>query len=371
MKSWTLPVMILLICVWPTGSAFADPGVKAENEPPNWDKPASAAVRAFNIEGKVMAVIAEVQWNREQIEQFQSTEVMKQFFPALVFKTEKSDRMRPVMTATNLPGAKFSIHPAGDDPVEEIKVSALDTARLNPRTTYVIYAAWLYHGDGNPAVELQSLQRYAQPNGTLNDIPQTEDELASVDLKHSGTLDWKWKKLRLPDTYLYPPSYVLDEEATKVKIRSYSTIDSKEALEQFKINAENKVQWLGDDEEVPFAITFEGNVIRENLKEIDREYALNISQIYAAGYPINGDIDPDEEVTVSWFDADIKEIMLLLNIGSDWKFRKFIITEIEGTAQGHELNRIIDDFGVDAVDIGDKNGELPTGIHWLNWRYFK
>jgi hypothetical protein len=330
----------------------------------NWDYPTSSVVEAVKVESKLLMTTSTVQWNTDQLKLFQSDDVLQRFFPALVYKVTESDQLRSKFMLTNVPGAKFTRKLATYADGEEIKLSILDTSRLSTDKSYLFYTAWLNTEHGDSQVSISSLQRYAQPNGTLNDLYKTEDEIASITFSKAEAIDKKYRDYDLPESFDSPfRQYIGNEEegAGVTKVKSYVLIDSKEALESFKRESAQRLKLAPDGGKVRFAATFKNNGIsRADL--LAEEYNLTVSQIYGAGIKEK----EIEEYTASWYDLDPKVISLmgLKQTG----FEKFGITELEGTAFVEDLKKMSQLSYVDAVEI-ESQGQVPTGIHWLNVRY--
>lgn len=131
-----------------------------------------------------------------------------------------------------------------------------------------------------------------------------------------------------------------------------------------KIDAAKLLNATSDDKVVQFAITF-NNPFYASLDYIAEAYNLTISQVYATGIKEN-----KGEFTISWFDTNKNNSSLMLLDSKIGGFKTFSITELEGTARVEDLKRISSSSGVDVVEI-EENGRMPTGVHWLNKRYYK
>jgi hypothetical protein len=177
-------------------------------------------------------------------------------------------------------------------------------------------------------------------------------------------MDNKYRDLFLPETIDSPFNQYsrYAKGNLKKKVKSYSSINSKQTLAQYKIEAAKLLKALSDEEEVQFAITFSKPI--SSVEWLAKEYDLSISQIYAAGIT-----EKKEEYTISCFETD-KEIGTLMNIGNRIGFRGFGITELEGKAKGKNLLKLSNSPDVDVIDI-EENGRIPTGVHWLNSLYEK
>lgn len=363
MKKWRITAAFFIANLLLCTSVFARSTDFTNSDSSNWDNPVKGTLESYKVENKILSTRANVQWNSDQIKQYQSQSIISQFYPSLVFKSDPSDKLRSKMMFTNLPGAKFTRKKATDSTGEEIKLSILRTSDVIANKPYAFYTAWLHTGEGDPTVTLQSLQGYAQPNGTQNDLPKTDDTISTVYLNDAETLDMKYQNLILPESLVSPFNQYTDGDLEKKKkVKSYSFIDSKEKLDQYKIKSEKLLKATPENTDVQFAITFNKPVSVESLDKIAQEYHLSVSQIYAAGIT-----EKKEEFTVSWFDTN-KEVTILMDIGHPFGFAHFSITELEGTAKVEDLERMSSYPELDFVEI-EEDGRTPTGVHWLNERY--
>ncbi|BFT73140.1 hypothetical protein [Paenibacillus sp. P36] len=335
------------------------------NSDTNWDYPTSRIVEAKKIENKLFMTTSTVQWSADQLKLFQSNNASKQFFPALSYKVTGSDELRSKLMLTNAPGAKFTRKLATYAEGEEIKLSIQNTTHLVADKPYVFYTAWLHTADSDSQVSLRSMQRYSQPNGTLNDLSKTDDEIARITFDKAEPINKKYREIYLPESFDSPfKQYTAEEEAAADvnKVKSYALIDSKEKLESYKRENAQRLKFASDQSKVQFAVTFKNNgFTRPDL--LAKEYNLNLSQIYASGIKENG-----EEYTVSWYDTGM-EVISLMNL-KESGFKKFEVTELEGTAYVGDLQKMSQISNVDVIEIqGENERQVPTGVHWLNVRY--
>jgi hypothetical protein len=292
------------------GSVSADSTAKELSTGSTWDVPAKGTLDSYKIEEQLMAARATFQWTPAQLKQFQGSD----FFPALAFKTDGLDQLRAKVMFTDLPGAKFIRDDAAYGAGERIKVVTLDTARVAADTPYELYTAWLRTKDGDPKVTLQSLQGYAQPNGLLNDLPRTNNVLASFSWNQATLVNKKYRDMHQTADFGYPfQQYVEGERQTMTKMQSHSTIRTKDELERYKTEAAKRVQALSDDETVRFAITF---LDPYSIGEVISGSGVTISQWYAVGYPLGSSGKPDKShpYTLSWFESPGMDMRHLLNI---------------------------------------------------------
>ncbi|MNI08031.1 hypothetical protein D3C73_610550 [compost metagenome] len=279
-----------------------------------------------------------------------------------MYKADESDALRAKVVFTNLPGAKFTRENI-DGEGEEIKLSVLNTLRVVKNNSYIFSTTWLHTGQSNPSLSLQSLQRFSQPNGTLNDLEKTTDKISKIDFVDAEITDKKYRDLGLSATF-DSPFHQYTEGKEKQRVKSYSQIDSKVSLDLFKAEAKRKLKFSPDENEVvQFAITFKNPV--NGIEKLIDNYNLSIAQIYAEG------IRADKEgFTVSWFDLGF-EVISLMGLQKSG-FVKFGITELEGQATIGDLQRLSNNAtNVDVIEIEnmDQWKWTPTGIHWLNKRF--
>ncbi|WP_144028521.1 hypothetical protein [Paenibacillus ferrarius] len=328
----------------------------------NWDLPSKTAVESVKIENKILMTTSKLQWNADQLKLFQDHDVNRQFFPALLYKVNQFDDLRSKLMFTNAPGAKFTRKLATDADGEEIKLSILNINELNKDKTYEFYTAWLHTVEGDSQVSFRSLQRYAQPNGTLNDLVKTDDEIATIKFKDAEETDKKYRDYYLPNSFDNPfQQYTWQDEANTAKEKSYALINSKDKLESYKLGAARNLKFATGGNKVKFAITFKNNaMIRPD--ELVKTYNLTLSQIYAAGIKEN-----EEEYTVSWYDTGL-EVMTLMR-PKQTEFVKFYFTELEGTAYVEDLQKMSKEPYVDVIEIESNGKQVPTGVHWLNKLY--
>ncbi|NOU84271.1 hypothetical protein GC102_00515 [Paenibacillus sp. LMG 31460] len=327
----------------------------------NWDYPTSRIVKAVKIENQLLMTTSTIQWSADQLKLFQSDDVFRQFFPALVYKVTDADELRSKLMFTNAPGAKFTRKLATYDDGEEIKLSIRDTSRLSNDKSYVFYTAWLHTVEGDSQISFRSLQRYAQPNGTLNDLHKTDDEIATITFDKAEVIDKKYKDYYLPESFNSPfKQYTWREETDDTKVKSYALINSKEELESYKHAAAQSLKFAPSGNKVRFAATFRNNG-PSRVDMLVEKYNLTLSQIYAAGIKEN-----KEEYTVSWYDTGL-EVMSLMGLQQSG-FEKFAITELEGTAYVEDLQKMSQMSNIDVIEI-ESLGQVPSGLHWLNERY--
>lgn len=223
----------------------------------NWDYPVSRMVEAKKTENKLLMTTSTVQWSADQLKLFQSNNAFKQFFPALAYKVTGSDELRSKLMLTNAPGAKFTRKLATYAEGEEIKLSILDTTHVVTNKPYVFYTAWLHTVDSDSQVSFRSIQRYAQPNGTLNDLSKTDDEIASITFDKAEPINKKYRDYYLPESFDSPfQQYTARDETAGInKVKSYALIDSKEDLETFKHASAQRLKFAPDQSKVQFALT--------------------------------------------------------------------------------------------------------------------
>ncbi|NEW07867.1 hypothetical protein GK047_17850 [Paenibacillus sp. SYP-B3998] len=369
MVKWKIVSAVIVINGLLYTSAFANSASFTNLETANWDHPSSSEIVTSKVDKKLLSTKTTMKWTADKIGEFQSEDKYKQFFPALVYKVGKTDELRSKLMYTNLPGAKFTRKYAAYNQGEEVKLSILQTSNMKANKPYVFYTAWLNTSDGNPSVTLESLQGYSQPGGTLNEIVKTNDDISTIYFKDAEKINKKYQDFFLPDSFDSSFNQYQTDIKNK-KVKSYSLINSKEKLDQYKNEATKELKFSNNEDVVQFAITFNKEAFSGNgLGVIEKDYDLTISQIYAAGIKEND----KEEFTVSWFDANVNEMSLigfqenLQQLG----FEKFNITDLEGTAKVKDLVKMKSNLSyVNFIEIG-KDGELPTGVHWLNELYDK
>ncbi|MVP00749.1 hypothetical protein [Paenibacillus lutrae] len=357
-----LVASIIITTIFMGSHAMASASSFTNKDTSNWDFPSKTGLEAAKVENKILFTNTDVQWSADQLAKLQDNRVDPQFIPSFTYQADQDD-LRSKLMVTNMPGAKFTRKDAQYGIGEEIQLSVLKTSDLVKDKSYFFYTTWLNMFDSNPSVSLITQQRFAQPNGTMNDIPKTSDIISKVSLKEAATLDKKYERLYLPKDFDSAfRQYSKDTKETKVK--SYSLIDSKTKLIEFKQEADKKLIFTPDSTEVQFAITFDKSkfITSTYINKIVEENNLKISQIYAAGLKNN-----KEELTISWFDTSLEPMSLLES--NKPLSTSFTITEIEGTAKVGDLIKIWNHSTVDVIEIEDKNGDRPTGVHWLNNLY--
>ncbi|MFD0699066.1 hypothetical protein ACFQZT_33875 [Paenibacillus sp. GCM10027628] len=359
MNKWKTSAAFILANLLLCTNVFAASNNFNNSDAKNWDKPAKGTLEAQRVENRLLYTKATIEWTSEQIKQFQSDHFLKQFFPAIIYKVSSGDELRAKVMYTNLPGAKFTRKDATNGEGEEIKLSILQTSALMENEPYYFFTGWLHKYevlDGNPTVSLLSTQRYAQPNGSLSDLPKTQDSLLQIPFNDAELLNIPYT----PSESLDSPFRQYTEAVENKKVKSYAQIDSKEKLDQFKIQCAETLKKASNDEIVHFAITF--NKYYANPNSLAEEYHLTPYQVYAAGITTKN----NEEYTFSWFASDYGAMYIFpANIG----FSDFSMTEMEGTAHVEDLKKLSKETFVDVIEIEDKSGKLPTGIHWLNNRF--
>ncbi|WP_405080348.1 hypothetical protein ACI48J_22705 [Paenibacillus chitinolyticus] len=360
-KKWLVSIAAASLLV--SGSSFAASAAPVPGGAENWAKPSAAKIQTYKVEEKLLYTKADVQWSREQLDKFQNSDRYKQFFPAFDLQVHESVDTRAKMIVSNLPGAKFTRTKAGYTKGEEIKLSVLDISALAQDRPYIFYTAWLNLLEDHPSISLSSIQRYSQPGGSLNDLSGSKDLLSRNGFTNAEPLDIKYNRLGLPLGFddLFK-QYPHQKEHSAYKVKSYSLIDSKDALNAFKTEAAKTLHDSFDSEKVQFAVTFNKPISTQVLKNSAEKYDWSLNQIYAAGITAN-----KEEYTISWFDSDI-EIASLLRLQQEG-FTQFNLTELEGTATVEGLNKLRIDLNPDVIEIAPLDEPAPTGIHWLNQKF--
>ncbi|MBP1961896.1 hypothetical protein [Paenibacillus aceris] len=354
--STSIVLVSLLMCQ----GAYAESLNNSDLDLLNWDHPAEISFNASAIEKKIVSTQADFEWSSKQLQQFQTSDPIKQFNPALRFKTDDQDVLRSKLMISNVPGAKFERKDALYEHGEEIMLTVMDSTELKSNKSYIFSTSWLRTSKSNSNVMLQTLQRYSQPNGALYNIDKTEDQISKIDVNDAPVSDKEYRDYHLSEKFDGPFYQYQDGEANK-QVKSYALINSKEKLDAYKSERAKNLKFSNDGDSVQFAITFNKPVSPEGLKKLAEAYNLTISQIYAAGMKEN-----NEEYTVSWYDTGMDAIYLL-----GPRFVTFTITELEGTAKAEDLKRISELSSVDVIDIEQTTGKSPTGVHWLNNRYAK
>lgn len=344
-------------------TAFAEPATFQNSEPKNWDFPAKGKLEASKSESGILITEAHAEWSSKQIDLFRHADYVR--FPALSIQTDSStDELQPKVMITDLPGAKFEIGPANDSDLSgiEITVFSLAASKMVGDKPYEFYTAWMQTGKDSPGVTLHSLQRYGgQSGGMYRDLPDTDDLLAKSKWDEAEVSKWE-RTTSLQDNGLkFSGNVTVPEPAEYKRIKSdYSYIHSKEALEQYKKEADKKLEDSFRQAYPQFAATFTPALSLEQLEKMIREYGIEVSQVYAIGTTSD-----NREYTVSWFHTDPK---LLSSLSFDMRFKGFGITELEGRASEANVKKMRSDFFVGTIEVEEQN-RRPTGIHWLNKLY--
>lgn len=358
MKRFPIAVLaalsLTIVSTSSSGLSFASPSSQTEKTV-NWDLPEESKLTAYRSDEAYLSTEATFRWSKDQIRAFASNEVIKQFYPSFTYTADATDRLIPKMLVTNLPGAKFTRMPADMEQGESIRLSALDINAIRSEKNYIFMTRWISTGDEDTAVSLRSAAGYAQPNGSLYELTDTRDDIATADMDLAPVKERRYpSRLPLLTDRAFP---ALEFDRTTWKVMSHATIDSKEALDQYKADATKRVK-MANDYRIYFAITF-NKPIYYNFKDMVKSHDLTLTQIYANGVKEDGSI-----YTVSWFDSNHQITDLLF----DTKFKDFYITEVEGFAHSSDLQKLLDQPGIDTIDIEDGNG-MPTGVHWLNQKF--
>ncbi|GGA13014.1 hypothetical protein GCM10008018_67480 [Paenibacillus marchantiophytorum] len=256
MSKWKKVAAIVALNVLLSTTVYAD-------SVSNWDNPSSTVMQAERVENQLLMTKSTIKWDDQKLKMFQSDDIFQQFIPALAYKVEDSDELRSKLMFTNVPGAKFTRKLATYTEGEEIKLSVTDTSRLRSETPYVFYTTWLHTVEKDSRISFRSLQRYLQPNGTLNDLYKTDDELATITFDTAEKLDKKFRDFNLPESFESPfKQYAWQEEVDNAKVKSYVLIDSAEKLETYK---QESAKRLKDAQKggnrVRFAVTFKNKGI--------------------------------------------------------------------------------------------------------------
>lgn len=359
---------MIALCL--TASLLLGTSAFADNQPvlSGWAVPDRVNLEAVNQGDTILETKTELQWTPDQLRGFpvKGQQGIGRFFPSLVYKADAANELQPQVMMSNLPGAKFFRTAADEGGGEQIKVSVLGTAYLQPDKPYMFYTGWRFTGadKSNPQVTLSSLQEFDQgARGTMTELDETKHELTGIRWKEAkpvGAPSNENIAAFNKDPFFFPREE--DEEAVVFKRqKGYTDIDSKEALDRYKSNAAKLLKDAPDCcSPIRYAITFKKNVSMRDVEQLAKEYNLNITQYYAAG---KKEKQEEDEYTVSWFDSKWERPLYLVR-----GFYSFNVTELEGTAGGYDLKRISSGPEVDVVDI-EVQGKLPTGVHWLNKRF--
>jgi hypothetical protein len=349
-----VPVIAASICL--CNSVFANSIEFSNTDSSNWDKPSNGKLEVTKFENKFLFTNAAIQWSDDQLKELHGQDI-RNLFPALIFRADRSNQLHPKIMISNLPGAKFNRKLNNESDGETIKVSSFDASGLAANKAYTFFTAWgntALSASDDPYVTLTSLQRFGQRGGSINDLPNTYDFLSSVHWSEVKVSDNQPKLNDVPSPS-NPNAY---ENLNKTINSNYFNILSKKELEAYKMDKKRQLKSVPDSKYGQFVVTFDKPVGIEDLDKLLKDYKLTITQYYAAAASNLG-----EEFTVSWFDSDQKVLNLL-----DRGYSSFGITELQGTASAKDLKRLNDDSNVDLIEI-EEGGILPTGVHWLNTKY--
>ena len=357
MKRFVLAFVLIVFLSGMPLLAFAS---SEDTDTTNWSQPITSHLAAFQLEENYFSTEATAQWSQDQLQLFQSDEVTRKFFPSLTLTADSSDRLIPKLIMTNLPGAKFTIQPANEGSGQSVRVSPLATMKMKEGKTYHFSVVWFRDGNKDASVTLHSARNYAQPNGTLNELSGTDDQVLAVKLSDASV-----KKRDYPRAHKFPvlnkkPLVATDERSQPKKARSYSSIDSKEALARYKQDSADQLSNASGGWNY-FAVTFNRPTAPESVNRLVKENDLEVAQVHAIGIKENGEV-----YSVSWYDSDLSVLELLRGTN----FKQFFVTELEGVGMGDDLRRLQNDPDVDTVEVENKDG-LPTGIFDLNERFVK
>lgn len=348
-------IVLLSQLVW-LSAVGAEPSVILNSDSDNWDKPAAVSFEAFKTNTDVFAATARFEWTDRQLSSIKHEHYIR--FPAFEFRSDRPEELKPQAIFTNVPAAKFERVPEDGSEGYRIKATFWDPEQIRADMPYFVQTFWKRSGkDESHKVMMESLQRFAQPNGSVYDLPDTGDPITSVSWKESQVEEWPAKRHASEDSvirYIGP-----QKQPTAVKIKSDAAyIHSKESLEQYKKAAKAKLDTITEQSYSRFAITFEQNVGFSTLERWLKEYNMEITQLYALAIDNEGKC-----FTFSWFGPDLD---ISSKVGPEMRFVSFTITELEGRVHGSDLASLQNEEGVGIIELTDEQGREPTGIRaWL------
>ncbi|MFC3773078.1 hypothetical protein [Paenibacillus sp. GCM10012303] len=354
MKRIVTAIVLLFQLIW-LSAVGAEPSIIRNSDSDNWDKPAAVSFEAFKTSTDVFAAAARFEWTDRQLSSIKHEHYIR--FPAFEFRSDRPDELEPQAIFTNVPAAKFERVPENSSEGYRIKATIWDPEQLRADTPYFVRTFWKRSGnDETHQVTIESLQRFAQPNGSVNDLPDTSDKISSVSWNNSQEVQWPTERYTSEDPVIryYGPQ----KKPTAAKIKSDAAyINSKEALKQYRNNANSKSDTI-PEQYAQFAITFDRKDVSNMIERLITDYGIEITQIYATAVGYD-----DKLYTISWFGSDYKNPP---EFGSEVRFKSFYITELEGYAHGSDLLEIQDFLDNGIIEWTDKRGYNPTGIKtWL------
>ncbi len=279
----------------------------------------------------------------------QKNEMMRfiSYYPTYDLRDESKSGFDGSFISTNLPDPKYDYEDDNSDGKDdELEAVSRDQWSISANTSYYVTSSFgVVNTMNDPRVSSYGSISVAPiyPGGDYNTVAGTA-ELLGV---------FKYSQL---SSALYVPdreSIVLDTE--NQTDYEYKKIKTKNDLENYKDKVNKKVEKFKSNDDYQFVITLRNPMSIDSFNDLVSDYNLEVSELYARG------IDSEDNPVTIGTKTIQQEVLDGIQKEGSYNFKGII--EIEGTAKGKDLKKLLKNDNVFAVEVQTDDQEA-FGLYW-------
>ncbi|EJL45727.1 hypothetical protein PMI08_01612 [Brevibacillus sp. CF112] len=338
---------LLSICLSAT-SVFAASSTWSDNgsyEKTIWWKPYSGT---FNVtkDSSYPKITARIDFKYSAN---QKSEMMRyiSYYPTYDFRDESKNGFDGSFISTNFPDPKYDYEDDnGDGKDDELEAVSRDQWSISANTNYYVTSSFgVVNTTNDPKVSSYASISVAPiyPGGDYNTVAGTA-ELLGV---------FKYSQLSTPSSVSNREALVLNTEI--LADREYDKIKTKGDLENYKNNVNKRVERFKSNDDYQFVITLKNPMSIDSFYDLVSDYNLEVSELYARG------IDSEKNIVTIGTKTIQPEVLESIQKEASYSFKGII--EIEGTAKGKDLKKIMKNDKVFAVEVQTED-QPAFGLYW-------
>ncbi len=279
----------------------------------------------------------------------QKNEMMRfiSYYPTYDFRDESKSGFDGSYISTNLPDPKYDYEDDNKDGKDdELEAISRDQWSISADTNYYVTSSFgVVNVTNDPKVSSYASISVAPtyPGGDYNTVAGTAEYLGA------------FKYTQLSSIKKKPNKKSLILESANQQDSEYDKIKTLSDLENYKDKVNKKAEKLKNADDYQFVITLRNPMSIDSFNDLVSDYDLDVSELYARGIDKNNNIVTIGTKTIK------QEVLDRMKKDESFNFKGII--EMEGTAKGKDLKKLLKNDEVFAVEVKTEDQEA-FGLYW-------